>query len=251
MAKLKRVPSNGERKYVTFVEQHWHEHRRFPSAIIASKELKTSITQIDEYNVSDVVKAMFENRGITIDATNRSVLTEAQLAAANAYLDITDRRPINQKLKELGIAGIQFWGWMKNKNFAKYIQERAEELFDDAMPFAHRQLVQKVMDGDIKALRLFYEISGRYTGHTPEQQNFSVAMQRLVEAIQMEVSDPAVLQRIATRFQAISEGKTPVVAISAKPEPARYVPDPNTPPVGVVQETPKPQSRPKLNGSEF
>lgn len=246
MAKLPRIPSNGEKKYVTFVEQHWHEHHRFPSAVISSKALKIPIATVDEYNTSPVVRVMFANRGIEVDATNHSVLTEAQLAAANCYLDITDRRPVHIKLKDLGIANIQFQGWLKNPNFKKYIQERAEELFDDAMPFAHRQLVQKVMDGDIKALRLFYEISGRYTGHTPEQQNFAIAMQRLVEAIQMEISDPDVLQRIATRFQAISEGKNPVSVVQSKPEPAPYI----SPPVGEVQPAPV-RKPPKLNGAEF
>lgn len=253
MAKLKRPPTHGEIKYVTFVEKHWHQHMRFPSAVISSKELKVSINQIDEYNQSDIVKSMFDNRGIEIDAVNRSVLTEAQLAAANCYLDITDRRPIHQKLNDLGIANIKFQGWLRNPNFKKYIQERAEELFDDAMPFAHRQLVQKVMDGDIKALRLFYEISGRYTGtQSVEQQNIALAMQRLIEAIQMEVSDPDTLQRIATRFKAISEGKNPVTVIENKPAlpPPVVKSTPNSPPPVEVEKT-APANKNSSLGMEF
>lgn len=227
---IKKSPTRDEFLYVTFVEAHFHSHKLFPSPVVCVKSLPYSLEEIDKFNKSETVVTMLSNRGIEVLASDRESLTPDQIAAANCYLNIADTRPLTQKLKELGISPTRFSGWMKGKNFSRYIQERAEELFEDGMPFAHRELMAKVMNGDIKAIRLYYEVSGRYTGvQSVEAQNVTMILQRLLEAIQMEVSDPETVRRIGQRFQFIVNGDAQPIPPASQAIPA--IPVSAVPPV--------------------
>lgn len=211
MSQLKKPPTETEYRYVSWLDSHYWEHGKFPAPQIAADALKLSIERIRKLNKSPTVKQMCKNRGIEIKVVDIDSLKPDQIAAANTYLNLADDRPITQKLHELGISPTRFWGWMKGEVFRAYLTERAEELFRDGLPFAHRELLAKVMRGDLKAIRLFYEISGRYTGlQSLEAQNVQILMQRLIEAIQIEVTDQEIIQRIAERFHAISMGEPPI-----------------------------------------
>lgn len=207
-SKITKAPTPLQFEYITWVEQHWFEHKIFPSVTLAAKALNITSDKINEFINNETVQKMLSNRGIEIEVIDTSVLTEEQLAAANAYLNLADPRPISVKLKDLGINPTRFNGWMRGKAFSRYLQERAEELFTDGMPFAHRELMNKVMQGDLKAIRLFYEVSGRYTGpQSTEAQSVVVIVQRLLEAIQLEINDPALIERVGRRFQSIMAGE--------------------------------------------
>ncbi len=220
MAKLTRQPSAQEIEYITHVEQWWHEHKRFPAPIISAEILKVSRKEIETLGTSSVVKTMLDNRGIPLTTTPASELSPEQLAAANTYLNLADPRPLNTKLKELGISVIRFNGWMKGRTFGKYIRERAEDLLDEGMPFAHRELMNKVMHGNMDAIKFYYQVTGRYTGAPSiDAQNIGLTVQRLLEAIQIEVSDPELIQRIAGRFQTITTGE-PITPQPNTPMPA-------------------------------
>ncbi len=211
--KLPRQPTEIENRLITYVEQHWHEHRRFPSPVLICAGARIDAKDINALLSSDVVRVMLDNRGITMTTTNSDDLSPEQLAAANTYLNIADPRPLNVKLKELGINPVRFHGWMRGKVFGKYIRERSEDLLDDAMPFAHRELLNKVMHGNMDAIKHYYAMTGRYTGVTSgDAQNVGLVIQRLLEAIQMEVSDPELLSRIAGRFQSITSNEPPTYA---------------------------------------
>lgn len=209
---LIKAPTQQEFKYITFVEHYWHATKEFPTPKKISDALNWQIDTVLKIQKSDTVQAMLSNRGISIETADRDVLSKEQIDAALCYLNVADQRPLRQKLISLGIEPVKFYGWMKGKNFKLFLREKAEELFEDGMPFAHRELMAKVMNGDLKAIRLFYEVSGRHLGaETREQQNATILIQRLIEAVQMEVQDSETIQRIAARFKAISQGEAPTI----------------------------------------
>jgi hypothetical protein len=56
---------------------------------------------------------------------------------------------------------------------------------------------------------VFYEVSGRYSGvQSIEIQNVQLLMSRLLEAIQMEVTDQETIARIGERFRILAAGGT-------------------------------------------
>jgi hypothetical protein len=229
MAKIPRPPTPAEYNYVHHVEKHWYEHKRFPMIGLSSKIIGLPVEEVQELLKSEVVLVMLDNRGIRPDTSDPTELSEEQLAAANIYLNISDTRPLSQKLEELGISRIRFNGWMKGKAFSKYLTERAEELFEEGMPFAHRELLTKVMHGNLNAIRLFYEVSGRYTGvQSVEQQSIGLLIQRLLEAIQMEVSDPETIKRIGQRFQTLAANEASQV-FTPQPQPVLALDPSDTP----------------------
>jgi putative insertion element HTH domain-containing protein len=210
MSQQKKPPTDKEYKYVHWLDVHYWEYGKFPAPPIAAKALNMSIDEIRALNKSPQVKAMCKNRGIEVKVVDIDSLKPEQIAAIHTYLNLADERSLPQKLHELGIPPSRFWGWMKGAVFRDYITECAEALFKEGISFAHRELLAKVMRGDLKAIRLFYDITGRGP-RSIEEQNVSLVMSRLIEAIQIEISDTEVIQRIAERFKAIAAGELPTV----------------------------------------
>lgn len=209
MARLKRTPTKEEVRVVAAIEEHWHANKRFPALSIIGTTLGIEFERLKTVVNGETVQIMLSNRGIEAPKSVEYGLTPDQLAAANVYLNIYDTRPLQQKLREIGISPSRFGGWVKGKNFKAYLRERSEDLFEEGMPMAHRQLLDQIAKGNIKAIELFYQVSGRYTGvNSAEVQNIQLMMSRLLEAIQMEVGDQVVLARISERFNALLNGQT-------------------------------------------
>jgi|SRR5882672_717252 len=230
-----KPPTKNELKLVSYVEEHWHRHKAFPAYHIIGKVLGWEHDVVKFTAETATVATMLRNRGIEKPERIENKLTPEQVAAANVYLNIVDNRPIQMKLADLGISSAKFSGWMKGKTFRAYITERAEELFEDGMAIAHRELLGKVSKGDISAIRLFYEVSGRYSGvQSIEIQNVQLLMSRLLEAIQMEVTDQEIVARIGERFRILAAGGT--LAMPKPPQAIAGTLADSTTPVGAFKE---------------
>lgn len=207
-ARIQHKPTRFDNRLVSTIEQHWATHHAFPSLTIIAKSLAIDYEDVQIALKTPTIRKMLENRGIEQKSIENQ-LSPAQVSAARAYLNVFDRRPIQEKLRDLGINPSTFWGWMRGKAFKNFLMEQSEMLFEDGMPIAHRELLSKVAVGDIHAIKLFYEVSGRYTGaQSVEIQNMQLLMSRLLEAIQMEVGDQETIARIAERFQTLAAGGT-------------------------------------------
>lgn len=226
--KLKRQPTKEEFKLVSLAEELYHRNHRFPNIAILGTTLGIEYSRVRDLLGNEVVTAMLSNRGIEKPEDIDSKLTPEQLAAANTILNPYDKRSKAQKLISLGIEPARFHGWMNGKVFKEYMRVRSEELFEEGMPLAHISLLKEVEKGNVKAIELFYQVSGRYTGvNSAEMQNVTLLLGRLLEAIQMEVTDQDTVRRIGDRFQSIVTGGTtapPVgepVRAQQPPSPAR------------------------------
>lgn len=150
---------------------------------------------------------MVHERGL-FHAENTSELTPEQIAAINVYFDLSDRRVMSRKLKDLGILLVQWENWKKSPIFQKSLQARGEELFASGLPAAHRALLDKVEKGDIRAVKLFYDKIGYGADVAGNNANdIQVILLRLVEVVQKHVKDPVVLRAIAADFDLVSHGE--------------------------------------------
>lgn len=208
---------------VCFCEEFWSEHRAFPSYKEIIKNV-SGLTTDDEVNAqlySDPVRVRLKNRGVDYsvalketdpDFVSPTRLSDKQLAVISTLLNPLDGRSQTKKLASLGVKPATFAGWMRGERFSGFFRARSEELFGDALPLAHESLVRKVADGDIRAIKLFYEVSGRYTGARKEETaNLRLILAKLTEIIQHYVS-PEIMRQIINDVDAmmIGSGVSPV-----------------------------------------
>ncbi len=207
-------PSIRQWETVCFCEEFWLEHKAFPSYAIIKKNVPgySSIEEVETEVLTSSIRKMLKNRGIDYSAvlkpehedyTAPNRLSDKQLAVISTLLNPLDTRTQSQKLKELGVLPVTFQGWLKSKRFSDYFKARSEELFGDALPLAHDALVKRVADGDIRAIKLFYEVSGRYTGVRKEEvTNLKLILARVTELMQKYI-DPVVMPRFIDELNSV------------------------------------------------
>ncbi len=213
-------PSAEELKFIDFVEFYWWDNREYPTANTIAVGLGLPVGDVKEIQDRPAVKRMLKHRGIEIFDPDAGSFSTEQVSAAFVFLNVADTRRLDVKLAEIGVTPTEFAGWQKNRRYARFLREQTEAHFDDAMAYAHMALMQKVMQGDMKAITLFYQISDRYTGpQNNEQQNVGLLMTKLLEVIQRNVEDPVILEKMGNELQAIASGgeiKSPVKAYAER-----------------------------------
>lgn len=217
---------------ICFAEQYWRSNKCFPSfGEFASEFGLTQHEAMGELK-DEIVRKHLTARGIDWNAdtptetsansrrTGRAKrLSDIQIAAVSTILNPADRRSVNAKLESLGIPSSTYQGWKKSKLFMAYLTQQGEELFGENMPEVHNALTMRAIEGDTRAIKQLYEVSGRYRpGQSDNVANVKMMVIRLVEVIQRHVHDPQVLAAIAKEVQQITENEI------SSPEPSKTRP---------------------------
>lgn len=197
---------------VCFCEEFWGEYKSFPTLeqIKAGVEGFKNTEEVEQELFSTPVRSRLKNRGVDYSARlkktdpdwkNPSRLSDKQLAVINALLNPFDKRSQTKKLAEMGITPVHLHGWMKDKRFRDYYNARAEELFGpEGMPIAHEALLRKVGEGNLSAIKLYYEMTGRHTGVRREEvTNLKLMFARFTEILQRYVT-PDTMRLIITEL---------------------------------------------------
>lgn len=183
---------------VTWVEQYYHLNSRFPSVGAWLSRFPNS--PIEEFLAHPTVQLALHNRGIKIPQETSTDLTDEQLAAVMMIADTADRRSFTAKLKSLDINSQKWNGWKKDPHFLSFL----DRIMGDSLKNSYERVIDgllKAVDrGDVTAIKLFMELTGR--SPDAQQINFRVQVARLIEAIQKHVRDPDVLDRISQEFRA-------------------------------------------------
>jgi hypothetical protein len=187
-------------KIVNYYEQWYHSkddiNEKVPDYEVMAKELNIKVADIFTWlRVNSTIEAL-DKRGISLPGDILGLTTE-QLAVANILLDISDHRPQNKKLKELGISPLRYQGWMNQPKFQQYIRGRSEALLGNSIHEAHAALLQNVQRGDYQSLKFYYEMTGRWSSKTVGDLNVQFIMLKIIESIQRHVKDPDTIQAIA------------------------------------------------------
>lgn len=141
-------------------------------------------------------------------------LTEEQLACVNTLLDFSDRRSRTKKLADLGINSQKYQAWLRDPAFQYYIRQRSENLLPDAMHEVHGALLDTAARGDTSAMKLYYEMTGRYSTKTVGEVNVEFLMMKIVEVVTKHVTDPAALEAIANELSVLSPSTAPAASIA-------------------------------------
>lgn len=194
------------------VEEFWAREKYFPATKIIAELTNLDLVTVDEILHSPRLQKRFTLLGIDEKVTpvgktgkNDSRLSDKQLAVAMTLLNPMDQRSLGAKLKSLGVLPATYHGWTKSKNFSEFMASQAEEMFGSGMPIAHASLLKKVIEGDVRAIKLYYEMSGRYSRQNDQSnQNFTLLVHKLIEILQRHISDPIVLQELAEEIKGIT-----------------------------------------------
>lgn len=214
--------TNEQRDIVNFIEYWWNTHDDINSKMPSNQTLRDGLN-MDAVKVGKLLKdpavdKALENRGITL--ADVTLLLPEQLAAANTILDFSDSRSQKKKLEELGVTTQRYQGWLKQDKFQRYMRQRAEALLGETQHEAHTSLLRNVQRGDLNSIKLYYEMTGRWSSKTVGDLNVEFILIKVVEAVQKYVKDPVAIQQIAFELQGLvgsgSNGTpAPVGALSA------------------------------------
>lgn len=155
----------------------------------------------------EFVKAM-EYRGVKLDVD--SGLSMEQQYALLKLTDLSDRRALGTKLKELGIPHSRYQNWLKEPLFAELLNKATKEAYRDYLPMVRQALVGKAMDGDMKAVELVLNITGEWNPQDQQLEDARTVVMAIVEAVVKHVRDPETRAQIFADIRATSATLTAI-----------------------------------------
>lgn len=186
--------SDLERNLINHCEMEWFLHGRLPTPEQLREKFDIGPKVLNGILQKEIVQQSFVGRGIpTIEGRT---LAPEQITAINTVLNTTDKRSQSKKLADMGISAAKWNGWKQSAQFKEYYKARVEAIFGDALPDVHMALMDRAVNGDLGALKFYYEITGHYTSEG-KAVDLKMIMERVFEIISIHVKDPSLLASIA------------------------------------------------------
>ena len=69
---------------------------------------------------------------------------------------------ISKLCDEIGVARSTFYRWLDESDFKGYLEYLVDKYSDSELPNAWRALIKKANCGNVEALKLFFELKGKY-----------------------------------------------------------------------------------------
>lgn len=195
---LDRKLGQKERKFIEYCERFYFlENYGFPTPEQAAVALQYSVTEIQFFLQNQTVQRALDKRGLPWQTAGAqgTELTPTQVAAAITVCNFADSRSEQVKLSELGVLPQQYYGWLNDPTFFKYVNDLANRNLKNVRPAAMTEFAKLVRSGDLNALKYYFEVTGEFKQQ--EVLNVQVVIQRLIESVQRWVKDPELLAAIA------------------------------------------------------
>jgi len=135
------------------------------------------------------------------------VLSARQLTLVNMLFNLGDRRSEREKCEAAGVKPQELSAWRRDSTFNKYMQDRAQALFDDSGDVAYMAILKQMKGGDMKATQLYLEMTGKYQPSVRHDVNIDGFLLGLVEILQRRIPDRQLLEVIAGDIENLRLGK--------------------------------------------
>jgi hypothetical protein len=199
----KKIAAQSE--FTGFIETFLNVEGRLPSAERVANEFPEKTQRQASLDLR-AAAIRLEAKGYPI--RKRDYLTPEQLAVANSILNLADKRSLTKKLQDFGVSPAKYGNWRKDQAFNNYLRERSETLLNDTIADVNLALMNAAQSGDMQAIKLFYEVTGRHTQNSKQEVNVQMMLVQVIEAVQNHVKDPAILQAIASDIQIATATQT-------------------------------------------
>lgn len=182
-----------EVEIISYVGLIWLSEGRLTTPEELSEKFDLTLLKVNKIITSDKFKSSLIARGIPTWEANG--LSYEQIHLINTLVNPMDHRSERKKLQDMGVSPVKYQGWLKDPKFQAYRNKLHEDLLREAIPDAHRALVENVRRGDLNSMKLLYEMTGRHTSAGPV--DLKSTLMRVFEIIAKHVTDQNTLLSIA------------------------------------------------------
>lgn len=183
-----------ERNIINFCESEWFLKGVLPTPETLKEEFRITPKRLNDIFSKPLVQQSFQGRGMPV--IEGRTLTQEQIIAINTVLNTTDTRSLKKKLQDMDISAQKWNGWKQSAQFKEYYKARVEKIFGDALPDVHMALMDRAVNGDLGALKFYYEITGHYTGDG-KAVDLKMILEQVFRIISMHIQDSNKLAAIA------------------------------------------------------
>jgi hypothetical protein len=167
-----------------------------------------SKAKISEITLTEEFAKAITSRGIPWNTNEFTGISAAQqYAIAILTNPANQHKKLSTKLQAAGVTYAQYRAWLKQPTFSKYLNDLTEGMLNDHIPDLHTKLMEKALDGDLKAIQYVYELNGRHDPNKQQIQDLNRVVEMLIEVVSRNVTDPTTLTRIANEMQLVMQGK--------------------------------------------
>lgn len=138
----------------------------------------------------------------------RSGLSPVQQFAISIITNPTDKRGLKAKLATAGVTYTQYRAWLKDPLFSRYMNGITEGMLTEHVGDLHTALMNKALAGDLNAIKYVYELNGRFDPASRQMADVAVLVERIIEIVVRNVTDPVVLGRIQTEMSNVIRSNT-------------------------------------------
>lgn len=192
---------------MAYLEQLYWTHGSVPTYEKIAEGLNLSVVRVRESWKKERFRNAVVARGIELDRRGEDILSPAQITLVNMLLNVHDKNSLRQKLEACGISTAKYNAWLRDPAFQSYLKLRTEQLFEGSDHEAYKSLLEAVTDGDVQAMKLFFEMRGIYNPRLTVEVNIETVVYRVVEIVAKHIRDPQILEAIATEIETLEVGQ--------------------------------------------
>jgi hypothetical protein len=128
--------------------------------------------------------------------TQAKGLTSKQMLSLTVLSNPSDRRDLRAKLRSIGATYAEYQAWLKQPLFQEKVTEITEAMLGDNIGNVHQSLVNQATGGNVRAIELFYQITGRHDPAQKQVVQMDIIIKLLLEILTRRISDTEVLDMI-------------------------------------------------------
>ena len=202
----KNVSNSIFRNVLTGATAAYSINRRVPTVEEIKKYCSCSFASISKVISTPEFKEVMGIRGFPFDQV---AISPEQVFAVGIITNPTNRKPLSSKLKTCGISYATYRAWLKQPHFAQYITKISEDMLGEHVADVHTRVLEKATGGDIQAIKLYYELTGRHDPQRQQMVDLNGIIGLLLEVITRYVPDTTALSKITTDIDIILSGGVP------------------------------------------
>lgn len=210
MAGLLPVPTNVSpatfRAVLAGATAAYSINKGIPTIEQIQKYCSCQVASISKVLVTSEFRSVMRLRGYPMETTT---LSPEQVFAVSIITNPTNRKPLAAKLKMCGIPYSTYRAWLKQPHFMEYISKISEDMLGEHVADVHTRVVEKATGGDIQAIKLYYELTGRHDPQRQQMVDINNIIGLLLEVITRYVPDSVALSKITSDIDTILSGGVP------------------------------------------
>lgn len=159
------------RSVTTCVIQVWNQFGKIPTVEYICNYKHMNREHVEKalrnpQNIADLIEAGIIPDDFTswedVLAQREPGLTTKQVNAVRSYFSILEeKKSLGAALAEVDVSVTEWNGWMRDPIFAGYVRDVGSTLYGDRQPTMDMALIREAESGDVPALRLAMEVTGR------------------------------------------------------------------------------------------